>query len=579
MSRSQSWEALRREIDIGILKITEETLRESVIDLLRLNLIRGRTVFSRKILHEQLQHPDLTKLYACAIAIIDSKLPCVGEVLLQLIANALIDAVYPQKNRIIAVRQLSDHDTVERTLMLLHRLALHGVTTHALLLDVAQTLLEEGGSWIGVLCDFLATAAPYLASVALEDEEEGESLSLFDALVEAVQEVGAGDDGVLQSKVDMVSSLHPKPSSSLEAKYDIIARSVDPHGVSLPDPQSRYQMPAHLKNDYPNLKMHQDIYSDWADRALPAVPEAEGTIVEDAEQVREDAARARAEEARLAVVKQTWIALKSSIANEGAHHLTKILEQSVRGGMDRRSVIKTMLDTIVLGIRQERRAERHLGQTYLEWSRASLLTRQILKEYYDSFIHQLITMTEDDPEPFQEGQASRVARFYVQMTEEPPALPLASVLAPLDHTVDDFLEDGPRRFYRTFLGQLWGALAAGYGRELDELLTVLWEEGKIMKLLPWPIDTDDAPFVQLVMVLIEAEVKEVYPDVFATLEAGLFAKMKQSIDSLKPAPESDDGYTYDETYDSGDESPSPMAKRAPVGGGAFPTGYVHPSRL
>ena len=74
-----SWDALRKSITGIINKVNIANIKEVVPELFSENLIRGRGLFARSIMKAQAASLPFTPVYAALVAIINTKLPQVGE--------------------------------------------------------------------------------------------------------------------------------------------------------------------------------------------------------------------------------------------------------------------------------------------------------------------------------------------------------------------------------------------------------------------------------------------------------------------------------------------------------------------
>lgn len=78
-----AWEALKKSINGLINKVNTSNVTIIVRELMRENLIRGRGLLIRSILTAQSFSTTYTNVYACLIAIINTKFPQIGELLLK----------------------------------------------------------------------------------------------------------------------------------------------------------------------------------------------------------------------------------------------------------------------------------------------------------------------------------------------------------------------------------------------------------------------------------------------------------------------------------------------------------------
>ncbi|CRL03319.1 CLUMA_CG016144, isoform A [Clunio marinus] len=78
-----SWEALKKSIHGFINKINVDNIGIVTRELLKENIVRGRGLLCRSIIQAQAASPTFTHVYAALAAIINSKFPNIGELLLQ----------------------------------------------------------------------------------------------------------------------------------------------------------------------------------------------------------------------------------------------------------------------------------------------------------------------------------------------------------------------------------------------------------------------------------------------------------------------------------------------------------------
>ena len=79
----QTWEALRKSLNGIINKVNVVNIGNIIPELFQENLVRGRGLFCRALMKAQLTSPGFTHVYAALIAIVYTKLPEVGELLLK----------------------------------------------------------------------------------------------------------------------------------------------------------------------------------------------------------------------------------------------------------------------------------------------------------------------------------------------------------------------------------------------------------------------------------------------------------------------------------------------------------------
>jgi pre-mRNA-splicing factor CWC22 len=77
-----SWDALRKSIMGIVNRVNITNIKQVVPELFAENLIRGRGLFARSIMKAQAASLPFTPVFAALVAIINTKLPQVGELVL-----------------------------------------------------------------------------------------------------------------------------------------------------------------------------------------------------------------------------------------------------------------------------------------------------------------------------------------------------------------------------------------------------------------------------------------------------------------------------------------------------------------
>jgi len=77
-----SWDALRKSLTGFVNRVNSVNIKQVVPELFSENLIRGRGLFARSIMKAQAASLPFTPVFAALVAIINTKLPQVGELVL-----------------------------------------------------------------------------------------------------------------------------------------------------------------------------------------------------------------------------------------------------------------------------------------------------------------------------------------------------------------------------------------------------------------------------------------------------------------------------------------------------------------
>ncbi|SCP03665.1 pre-mRNA-splicing factor CWC22, putative [Plasmodium malariae] len=81
--QKQEWIKLKKKINNIVNKVNIDNIGDICYELFECNLIRGKGIFSRAILHAQLSSPAFTNVFACLLCIVNSKFPNIGLLTIQ----------------------------------------------------------------------------------------------------------------------------------------------------------------------------------------------------------------------------------------------------------------------------------------------------------------------------------------------------------------------------------------------------------------------------------------------------------------------------------------------------------------
>lgn len=82
-----NWESLRKKINGLVNKVNISNIKEIVFEVFKMNIIRGRGLLCRSLIKSQSVSPSFTPVYAALVAIINSKIPDIGHLLLVRLIN------------------------------------------------------------------------------------------------------------------------------------------------------------------------------------------------------------------------------------------------------------------------------------------------------------------------------------------------------------------------------------------------------------------------------------------------------------------------------------------------------------
>jgi len=97
-----AWDALRKSLNGLVNKVNASNMAHVLPELFHENLVRGRGLFVKCLMRAQATSPAFTPVYAALIAVVNTKLPEVGELLVHRVALHLRRA-YRRSQKMAAV--------------------------------------------------------------------------------------------------------------------------------------------------------------------------------------------------------------------------------------------------------------------------------------------------------------------------------------------------------------------------------------------------------------------------------------------------------------------------------------------
>ena len=128
--QESSWVALRKGIHGLVNRVSVDNIKEVLPSLFELNLVRGRGLLARALMKAQVASPGYTHVYASVAAVVNTKLPELGELLLTRVvvrfrqafasrnkaeATALVRFVAHLVNQLVAHEVLALQDMISWT--------------------------------------------------------------------------------------------------------------------------------------------------------------------------------------------------------------------------------------------------------------------------------------------------------------------------------------------------------------------------------------------------------------------------------------------------------------------------------
>jgi pre-mRNA-splicing factor CWC22 len=151
-----SWEALKKSINGLINKVNTSNIKHIVPELFAENLIRGRGLFCRSIMKAQSAALPFTHVYAALVAIVNTKFPQIGELLISRMISQFRRA-YKRSDKILCL-SLSKF---------LAHLVNHRVAHEIVALQLLTLLLERPtDDSVEVAVGFMRECGAFLADIS-----------------------------------------------------------------------------------------------------------------------------------------------------------------------------------------------------------------------------------------------------------------------------------------------------------------------------------------------------------------------------------------------------------------------------
>lgn len=146
-----AWESLKKSINGLINKVNAPNIGIIVRELFKENLIRAKGLFARSILQAQAASPTFTHVYAAVVAVVNSKFPQIGELILIRLIISLKKAY-----------QRNDKQTCLNSVRFIAHLVNQEVAHEILALEILTLLLENTTN------DSLEVAIGFLKEVGMK---------------------------------------------------------------------------------------------------------------------------------------------------------------------------------------------------------------------------------------------------------------------------------------------------------------------------------------------------------------------------------------------------------------------------
>lgn len=151
-----AWDALRKSINGLVNKVNISNIKHILPEVFSENLIRGRGLLCRSLMKSQMASPSFTPVYAALIAVINTKFPEIGELLIHRIVTQFKRA-YRRNDKPVCIAAL------KFIAHLVNQQVLHEVLALEIVLLLLETPTDDG---VEVCADFIKECGAMLQDLS-----------------------------------------------------------------------------------------------------------------------------------------------------------------------------------------------------------------------------------------------------------------------------------------------------------------------------------------------------------------------------------------------------------------------------
>ncbi|KAJ1949671.1 pre-mRNA-splicing factor cwc22, partial [Linderina pennispora] len=412
-----SWETLKKQINGPVNKVNTSNMREIAVQLFQANLIRGRGLLCRSLMRAQGLSPAFTPVYACLLAVINTKLPVVGE----LLVTRLVLQFRRAFNR-------DDKSKCQASVLFLAHLTVQRVAHEVLAFQIIALLLETptddsveiAVGFVNAVGAFLQESAPRVLS------------AVFDTLRSILHE--AEIDRRVQFMIEVLFQTRRDGFKGLEPGLDLVDEEEQiVHEVALDDDELDAEDELNVFQNDKDFAENEQKYADIRREILGEDSSDEGSGSESGseseesdeseESESEGAADGNGEPVKIHDLTETervnlrrtiYLAMMSSLSYDEAAH--KLLKLTVRAGEE-----QELCNMVVEACSQERTYKAFFG---LVGERLCKLDHKWRTGFLQSF-----EQCHGDAHRYETGHLRNIAHFFAHLlvTEALPSSVLECV--------------------------------------------------------------------------------------------------------------------------------------------------------
>ncbi|OQR91047.1 nucampholin [Achlya hypogyna] len=396
-----TWDALRKSINGLINKVNVSNIANILPELFQENLVRGRGLLVRSIMKAQLASPGFTHIYAALVAVINTKLPENGELLLKRVVHRFRRAL-KRGDKVVAialVRFIAHlvNQQVAHELLALEVLAFLLTSPTDDSVEVAVNFTKECGQMLAELCpEGLRANFEVFRSILLEGDIDKRVQYTIEGLF-AIRKGKFADYPAVHEQLDLV-----------EANDQITHQMGLDDEVDIEDKLDIFRFD-------PEFEKNERMWKEIKKELLGEDSEAEDGDDEsgdsgDSDDSDDDEAPAEAtttmqihdfSEQDLVNLRRTiYLTIMSSVSHEECGH--KLLRLNIRPGQE-----KEICSMLIECCSQERTYQRYYG---LLGQRFCLIKREYQCAFDDAFAQQYATIHR-----LETNKLRNVAKFFAHL--------------------------------------------------------------------------------------------------------------------------------------------------------------------
>lgn len=378
----QSWEALRKSINGLINKVNVSNISNLIPELFQENLVRGRGLLTRSIMKAQLASPGFTHIYAALLAVLNTKLPECGELVVKRVVFRFRSA-FKRGDKVVAIAlvrfiaHLVNQQIVHELLALeVLTLLLANPTDDSV--EVAVNFTKECGQILAELCpEGLRAIFERFRGILHEGEIDKRVQYTIEGLF-AIRKGGFADYPAVHGQLDLVES---GDQITHEITLEEEINREDQLDVFRMDPEfeKNEQMWAAIKKEILGESDSDSDGSDGSDSGSESDDEQEGEDAGPPAQANGTTQIQDMTEQDLVNLRRTiYLTIMSSISHEECAH--KLLKLNIRPGQE-----KEICNMLIECCSQERTYLRYFG---LLGQRFCMIKREYQDAFDESFAEQ-----------------------------------------------------------------------------------------------------------------------------------------------------------------------------------------------